>query len=223
MDCAVHGFLQARILEWVAFPISRGSSQPRDWTQVSCIAGGFFTSWASSREYYKGASISLPSGGRFPFRRTSTRRLILSDWIAYLQGRRCDVSGGEVGRKNWANKPSLFLGSLYFRACCSGLPSAFLRGQENLCLKVKPCNPDWGLKPWSFSWDHTWSQCFPVVSDGKDSAWNAGDPGLIPGSGRSPGEGNGHPLQYPCLESSLDRGACPGPSPWSQSQTRLSD
>ena len=39
--------LQARILEWVAFPFSRGSSQPRDWTQVSCIAGGFFTSWAT--------------------------------------------------------------------------------------------------------------------------------------------------------------------------------
>ena len=36
--------LQARILEWVATPSSRESSQPRDWTQVSCIAGGFFTS-----------------------------------------------------------------------------------------------------------------------------------------------------------------------------------
>ena len=36
----VHGILQARILEWVAFPFSRGSSQPRDWTQVSCIVGG---------------------------------------------------------------------------------------------------------------------------------------------------------------------------------------
>ena len=42
----VHGILQARILEWVAFPFSRGSSQPRDRTQVSRIAGGFFTSWA---------------------------------------------------------------------------------------------------------------------------------------------------------------------------------
>ena len=41
------GILQARILEWVAFPFSRGSSQPRDWTQVSRIVGGFFTSWAS--------------------------------------------------------------------------------------------------------------------------------------------------------------------------------
>jgi len=44
MDCIVHGILQARILEWVAFPLSRGSSQPRDQTQVSCLAGGFFTS-----------------------------------------------------------------------------------------------------------------------------------------------------------------------------------
>ena len=43
MDYAVHGILQARILGWVAFPFSRGSSQPRACTQVSCIAGGFFT------------------------------------------------------------------------------------------------------------------------------------------------------------------------------------
>ena len=52
MDCSppgssVHGILQARILEWVAIPFSRGSSQPRDWTWVSCIAGGFFTVWAT--------------------------------------------------------------------------------------------------------------------------------------------------------------------------------
>ena len=44
MDCTVHGILQGRILEWVAFPFSRGSSQPRGRTQVSCIAGRFFTS-----------------------------------------------------------------------------------------------------------------------------------------------------------------------------------
>ena len=44
MDCTVHGILQARILEWVAFPYSRGSSQPRDRTQVSHTAGEFFTS-----------------------------------------------------------------------------------------------------------------------------------------------------------------------------------
>ena len=44
MDCIVHEILQARILEWVAIPFSRGCPQPRDQTQVSCIAGGFFTS-----------------------------------------------------------------------------------------------------------------------------------------------------------------------------------
>ena len=43
MACTVHGILQARILEWVAFPFSKGSSQPRNQTGVLCIAGGFFT------------------------------------------------------------------------------------------------------------------------------------------------------------------------------------
>ena len=44
-------------------------------------------------------------------------------------------------------------------------------------------------------------------SDGKASACNVGDPGSIPGSGISPGEGNGNPLHYSCLENSMDRGA----------------
>ena len=43
MDYTIHGILQARILEWVAFPFCKGSSQPRDQTQVSHIAGRFFT------------------------------------------------------------------------------------------------------------------------------------------------------------------------------------
>ena len=47
VDYTVHGILQARILEWVAFPFCRRSSQPRDQTQVSHIAGGFFTRWAT--------------------------------------------------------------------------------------------------------------------------------------------------------------------------------
>ena len=48
MDNRVHGILQARILEWVTVPFSRGSSQPRDQSQVCHIAGGFFTSWATN-------------------------------------------------------------------------------------------------------------------------------------------------------------------------------
>ena len=65
---------------------------------------------------------------------------------------------------------------------------------------------------------------FPGGSDGKESAYSAGDPGLIHGLGISPGEGNGTPLQYSCLENTTDGGA------WqatvhgiTKSQTRLSD
>ena len=62
-DYTVHGILQARILECVAFPFSRGSSQPRDWTQVSHIAGGFFTSWATrkAQEHWSGYPIPSPA------------------------------------------------------------------------------------------------------------------------------------------------------------------
>ena len=49
MDCTVHGTLQARILKWVAFPFSRGSSQPRGQTQVSHIAGKFFAREAHAK------------------------------------------------------------------------------------------------------------------------------------------------------------------------------
>ena len=65
---------------------------------------------------------------------------------------------------------------------------------------------------------------FPGGSDGKATAYNAGDLGSIPGSGRSPGEGNGNPLQYSCLENPMD-----GVAWWAtvhgvvKSWTRLSD
>ena len=62
LDYTVHGILKARLLEWVAFPFSRGSSQPKDRTQVSRIAGGFFTSLATreAQEYCIGQSIPFP-------------------------------------------------------------------------------------------------------------------------------------------------------------------
>jgi len=63
MDYTVREILQARILEWVVFPFSRGSSQPRDRTQVSCIPGKFFTSWATreTQEYQSGYPIPSPA------------------------------------------------------------------------------------------------------------------------------------------------------------------
>ena len=105
---SLHGFCQARILEWVAISFSRGSSRPRDWTHIPCIARRF--------------SLLSHQGNR--------TQLILGCYL----------------------NPSL----------------------------VQPV---------------------------KVSTRNAGDLGSIPGSGRSPGEGNGTPLQYSCLENPMDGGA----------------
>ena len=59
---------------------------------------------------------------------------------------------------------------------------------------------------------------FPGGSDGKASTCNAGDPDSIPGSGRCPGKGNGNPLQYSCLENSMD-GSLVGYSPWGRKES----
>ena len=63
---------------------------------------------------------------------------------------------------------------------------------------------------------------FSGGSDAKESARSAGDPGSIPGLGRSPGEGHGNPLQYPCLENSMDRGAGWAPHKESEMTEQLS-
>ena len=122
MDCSlpgssVHGIFQASILEWVAIFFSRGSSQPRDWTQVSRIACRRFTIWAT--------------------------------W-------KCGV---------------------YWKA-----PYVTKASQVALVVKNPPAN--------------------------------AGDPSLILGRGNSPGEENGNPLQYACLEKSHEWRSLAGYSPW---------
>ena len=74
---------------------------------------------------------------------------------------------------------------------------------HHLCHILEHCShPEGNLVPvkaWALGF-----MGFPGGSDGKASACSAGDPGSIPGSGRSPGEGNGNPLQYSCLENSMD-------------------
>ena len=72
------------------------------------------------------------------------------------------------------------------------------------------CMWDFGTLGRDTGWRYksgSYQQGFPSGSDGKESTCNAGDPGSIPGSGRSPGGGSGNPLQYSCLENSMDRGA----------------
>ena len=102
-DYTVHGILQARTLEWVAFPFSRGSSPPRDQIQVSCIAGGFFTSWATREApvisdaegfffffFMCFMSIYMPSLEKYPYRTLTHFSigflvfLIMSSWAVCL-------------------------------------------------------------------------------------------------------------------------------------------
>ena len=63
----------------------------------------------------------------------------------------------------------------------------------------------------------------PGGSDDKESAWNARDLGLIPWSGRSPGDVNGYPPQYSCLETSMDRGTLWGYSPWGRKRSNMTE
>ena len=74
---SVHRILQERILEWVAIPFSRGSSQPRDWTWVSCTAGGFFTVWATRDAH----NIQGPWAVVLRFTLHSSTAQILPVWV----------------------------------------------------------------------------------------------------------------------------------------------
>ena len=79
MDYTVYEILQARIPEWVAFPFSRGSSQSRDWTQVSHIAGRFFTSWASREaQVHNDNDWSEPGNKSMPILRAHAKLEVVS-------------------------------------------------------------------------------------------------------------------------------------------------
>ena len=93
MDCSlpgssVHGFSQAEILEWVAISFSRGSSQLRDWTWVSCIAGRHFTIWATRKVPQPEIKPTTPAlEGRFFF--------FSKQQIYYIMGFPCGSAGKE--------------------------------------------------------------------------------------------------------------------------------
>ena len=95
-----------------------------------------------------------------------------------------------------------YLGCLWYGSAWAACIFWSLSPCCSLCLKI--------FSPivWIFFSFCLWFPLgFPGGSDGKESACNAGDPGSVPGSGRAPGEGNGNPLQYSCLENSMDREA----------------
>ena len=127
-----------------------------------------------------------------------------------------------MGKNLWLMLKNNYTGYLSaFYACSEGSNSLQPRGLYPARL----------LCPWDFPGKNTGvdsisspEEGFPGGSDGKESTCNAGYPGSIPGSGRSPGEGNGNPLHYSCLGNLTYRGVW-----WAtahgvaKSQTRLSD
>ena len=100
MDYTVHGILQARILEWVAFPFSRGSSKPRDRTQLSCIAGGVLTSWATreAQAYWSGWPIPSPANLPDPGVKQGSPALQVNSLPTELSGLRNLYNGWAIFR-----------------------------------------------------------------------------------------------------------------------------
>ena len=128
IDCSmpafpVQGILQAKILEWVAIPSSRGSSQVKDWTQVSFIAGGFFTIWAT-REAQVG-SLSLLQE-IFPTQELNRGLLPCRQilyWLSYQGSPRISIwpnnpTAGHTpqGKPNWERYmyPSVHCSTIYY-------------------------------------------------------------------------------------------------------------
>ena len=106
----------------------------------------------------------------------------------------------------------------YCRLVRLDLPSGSVRWS---CSAAQPDPPGFleNLLSCSANKNGNWS-CFPGGSEGKTSAYNAGDPGSIPGSGRSAGEGNGNPLQYSCLGKFHRQRNLGGHSPWGCKRVR---
>ena len=124
----------------------------------------------------------------------------------------------------WIHVPAHL--SLYWE-CCEGRalsPPGPIQSSKGGPQESFPKRSRWGCPEHSQQKDHFCHQCHPGSSVGKEFTCNARDPGSIPGSGRSPGEGNGNSLPYSCLENSMDRGAWRAPVHGvAESQTRLSN
>ena len=118
VDCSlpgssVHGILQARILEWVAIPFSRGSSQPRDWVWVSCIAGRFFPRLNYQRDSiclawgFPGLQVRVSDFGKHVLLRVATRGQARMHYCCSSSKQehgartRSNIWGAGRGMQNW--------------------------------------------------------------------------------------------------------------------------
>ena len=114
---SVHGIFQARILEWVAIPFSRGSSWPRDRTRVSCNAGRLFTDWATRELAFKFSSVQY----------LSRVWLFATPWIAAHQASRPSPTPGVHSNScplsRWCH-PAISSSVIPFSSCPQSLPAS---------------------------------------------------------------------------------------------------
>ena len=140
MDYKVHGILQARLLEWVAFPFSKVSSQPRDQTQVFCTAGGFFTSWATREALDKPKESIKKEGHHFANKDEYSQSYGFSSSHA-----RCE---------SWSIKKAENQRIDAFELWCWRRLESPLDSKE-----IKPVNPK-GNRPWMFHYFQQWKPIF---------------------------------------------------------------
>ena len=143
VDCSlpssfVHGILQARILEWVAISFSRGSSRPRDRTQVSCIVGRFFTTW-SCRRFHKNKLVIF------------MRRFIWWESWGMVQGvflQREQPKPG-LSSREW----SIHNSSQYFQFRTTQFGAVFISFSQTVPLRItcfiSLMSKHWAVKEWS--------------------------------------------------------------------------
>ena len=160
---AAHGIFQARILGWVAFPFSRGSSQPRNQTQVSRIAGRFFTSWATRQGWEEDLISILHSLRLFDF--FTLHKFCLLKKIKIKKGREGGMGGGNRafgGHCSWKASSELFQNERHAQAPeCSCWP---VRGAHRLRARSVTvpgtpssitCSTAWGKNVLSWGCAHT--------------------------------------------------------------------
>ena len=141
--CPVHGILQARILQWVAFPFSSGSSLPRNETGVSCIAGGIFTNWAMREAPHKGDPLKTDPFLPFPPPVPPTK----SDDALPLSGQVQGVITVQMPSCGFGDQQGFWAEDSL--SCRLASPSTHLP----VSVLIWPCLPIWAH--WPFLWGST--------------------------------------------------------------------
>ena len=212
--CTVRGILQARILEWVAVPFPRGFSQPRDRTQVSRIAGGFFTSWATKETpWLHTGSFSVYGSILVSSLVAQTVRnlpAMQETWIwSWVRNRRRNgyplehscLENPRDRKAWWATVYSVAESDTTEHLTLSLLVSSASLSSV-LCPTSHPPEAGGGLEASARQ-----LQAGLVVKKLPASAGDVKMRGSIPGSGRSPGGEHANPPQYPYLQNPTDSGA----------------